>query len=99
MIVVDYFTKLFASNGGGNMNEVLANVTPRVTTEMNLELMQSVTDEEVKTAIFQMHPTKAPGLDGMTPGIYQKHWGFVGMDVCNGVRSLMQSGQMPRKVM
>lgn len=38
-----------------------------------------------------MHPTKAPGPNGMPLGFYQKHWDVVGLDVCNGIRSLLHS--------
>lgn len=41
---------------------------------------------------------KTPCLDGMTSGFYQKHWGMVGTDVCNGVQHLLISGQMLRKI-
>lgn len=97
-VVVDYFSKLFDSNGGENFGEILADVAPVVTEEMNAELTRSVDDEEIKDAVFQMHPTKAPGPDGMSPGFYQKHWEIVGRDVCNGIRSMIQSGRMLCKI-
>lgn len=36
---------------------------------------------EVKEALFQMHPDKALGPDGMTPTFFQKYWHIVGDDV------------------
>ncbi|KAM1173717.1 hypothetical protein FF1_026372 [Malus domestica] len=81
---------LFDSNGGENLNMVLDRITPRVTDAMNAE--------EVKEALFQMHPTKSPGPVGMSPGFYQKHWDVVGADVCDGVLSMLQSGCMLRKI-
>uniref|UniRef100_A0A453C053 Reverse transcriptase domain-containing protein n=1 Tax=Aegilops tauschii subsp. strangulata TaxID=200361 RepID=A0A453C053_AEGTS len=35
---------------------------------MNMELTKPYTAEEVKTALFQMAPSKAPGVDGFTAG-------------------------------
>ena len=96
--VVDYFTKLFDSYGGENLNMVLDHITPRVTDAMNADLLRIVSNEEVKEALFQMHPTKSPGPDGMSPGFYQKHWDVVGVDVCDGVRSMLQSGCMLCKI-
>ena len=45
---------------------------------MNQMLMQSASEEEVRQALFMMHPEKAPGPDGMralffsTPGMSLK---------------------------
>ncbi|CAN1808108.1 Transposon TX1 uncharacterized 149 kDa protein [Linum perenne] len=34
--------------------------------------------EELKEAVFSMHPDKAPGPDGLNPGFYKKFWEEVG---------------------
>ena len=44
-----------------------------VTPGMNATLLQRYTLEEVKTALFQMHPSKSPGPNGMTPFFFQKY--------------------------
>lgn len=56
-------------------------VVQQGTHEQNLELMQEVTYEEVKTALFSMHPEKSPGIDGFNPGFFQAFWKVVGSDV------------------
>lgn len=63
-------------------------VSTTITEEQNYELLKEVTEEEVKGALFQMHPDKSPGLDGMTPAFFQKHWAIIGRDVVSLVRVL-----------
>ena len=45
---------------------------------MNEALVQPYTEDEVRTALFQMHPSKAPGPDGMSPFFFKKYWHIVG---------------------
>lgn len=39
----------------------------RLTDEDNEALLLSITIEEVKQAVFSMHPDKSPGPDGLNP--------------------------------
>ncbi|KAL0011082.1 hypothetical protein SO802_006190 [Lithocarpus litseifolius] len=50
---------------------------------------------EVKQAIDQMHPSKAPGLDGMPPLFYQHFWGTVGESVTTTMLDFFNSGITP----
>ena len=63
-----------------------------VTPDMNHTLLQPYTAEEVKWALFQMHPSKSPGSDGMSPFFFQKYWHIIGRDVTTVVLSVLQSG-------
>lgn len=74
-MVMKYFSNLFISNGSTSVDEILGCVLPMVMEDMNYELGAPITDEEVRCDVFQMHTTKAPGSDGMTPGFYKKTLG------------------------
>jgi hypothetical protein len=60
----DFYGTLYTSEGTSGMEEVLRSVPVRVTRAMNEMLGAPFTDEEVKIALFQMYPLKAPGPDG-----------------------------------
>lgn len=67
--------------------EVVDSISPRVTEQMNQDLLADVSVEEVRAALFQMHPSKVPGPDGLSPIFFQKFWDVVGKDVVEAVRA------------
>ncbi|MCH82559.1 RNA-directed DNA polymerase (Reverse transcriptase), partial [Trifolium medium] len=76
----NYFDYLFKANA--TIHEpVLSLVAPKVTEEDNERLVAPITKEEVKNALFQMHPDKAPGPDGFNPAFYQHFWNLCGDDI------------------
>ena len=80
------------------MDTVLSSVDRVGTPEMNQSLFQPYIAEEVQRALFQMHPLKSPGPDGMSPFFFQKFWHIVGVDVTNVVLSVLHSGHMLHKM-
>ncbi|XP_050379687.1 uncharacterized protein LOC126797041 [Argentina anserina] len=50
---------------------------------MNQVLLALYTGDEIHTALFQMHPSKAPRPDGMSPFFFQKYWDLLGDVVSN----------------
>ncbi|CAM8916763.1 unnamed protein product [Rhodiola kirilowii] len=89
-IVEEYFRRIFASNNNEDMIDwqmALDAVPSRVSEEMNSKLNEPFTLDEVRRALFQMSPTKAPGTDGFPAIFFQKHWeelnGVIGVEVLN----------------
>jgi hypothetical protein len=52
---------------------------------MNDSLLKPLKEEEVKNALFQMFPTKAPGPDGFPAYFFQTHWELCGEEVTSAV--------------
>ena len=65
---------------------------------MNTTLIQRYSSEEVKHALFQMHPSKSPKSDGMPLFFFQKYWHIVGQDVTTTVLSVLNFGHMLHKM-
>ncbi|CAL8999738.1 unnamed protein product [Prunus brigantina] len=81
-----------------NGDFLLNTVEPCVTQTMNDSLLTSFTEQEVKHAVFQMYPTKAPGPDGMPPVFFQKYWHIVGNDVSRAIINFLSSGRLLHKI-
>ncbi|GJU81687.1 RNA-directed DNA polymerase, eukaryota, reverse transcriptase zinc-binding domain protein [Tanacetum coccineum] len=66
----------------------------RISTEDADHMTRSVTDAEIKNAMFDICDNKAPGPDGYTAKFYKKAWNKVGRDVCDAIRELFTNGKM-----
>ena len=62
---------------------------------MNEYLSKPFTNEEIKAALFQMGPTKAPGPDGFPALFYHNHWEFLGEEICRAVRCFLEGSSTP----
>lgn len=65
--------------------------------KINESLLAPVMDEEVRCALFQMHHSKSPGPNGMSPLFCQKFWHIVGEDLVYAVRDFFSTGNFSRK--
>jgi hypothetical protein len=70
-VTTDFYKTLYTSEGTTNMDSVLNTILVKVTTEMNGALLSPMSEQEVKEALFQMFPTKAPGSDGFPAHFFQ----------------------------
>jgi hypothetical protein len=62
---------------------------------MNSELLSPFTNEEVKCALFQLFPTKAPGPDGFPAHFFQCHWELCGDEVTSVVLRMLRGEDDP----
>ena len=89
-----FYQNLFMAQENTTPELVTQHVPSKVTELMNEALTAEYTSEEVKKAVFMMHPNKSPGLDGFTAGFYQRHWGLIGHDITTAVLSFLNGGEM-----
>ncbi|KAL9685093.1 hypothetical protein QQ045_022540 [Rhodiola kirilowii] len=96
-MVTNYFTNIFHSqvnSQDGSWEGAFDHVPRMVSDEMNDRLKAAFTEGDVKRALFQMHPTKAPGLDGFSALFFQSNWHIVGMDVTREVLEVLNNGRL-----
>ena len=93
-VASDYFQSIFTSASTSSVQHVINNIREVVTPDMNGTLLAKFTHDEVKRALFQMHPTKAQGPNGMNPLFFQKYWHIVGTDVSNAVLDCINYGNI-----
>ena len=67
----------FSSNELADFEASLSAIHPKVTPAMNATLTANFRAEEVWNALQQMHPTKSPGPDSMSPIFLSKILGFI----------------------
>ena len=66
-----------------------------ITDDQKESLMQSVSEEEIRTVVFAMCPEKSPGIDGLNPCFFQVYWHIVRRDVTEFCRDFIEYGELP----
>lgn len=89
-IALSYFENIFSADDlviQEDLSDWLNNITiPSIPDSRMRDLIKHVTMEEVKLAIFQLKPFKAPGPDGIPATVYHRYWSFMQTDIFNLVR-------------
>ncbi|CAM8982037.1 unnamed protein product [Rhodiola kirilowii] len=70
----------------------MAGISNRLSEEMERIITAPYNELEVQDALFQMAPTKSPGLDGFSALFYQKHWEVVKDSVIRSVLHMLREG-------
>jgi hypothetical protein len=94
-MVHNFYEHLFTSKNCPSVDTVLEAIPQKVTAEMNESLSLPYSVEDIKVALFQRGPTKAPGPDGFPALFYQTHWDFLKTEICNAVRSFLSGDPIP----
>lgn len=93
-----FYQQLYTSEGTTDMERVLDTVPHKVTSEMNTLLLSPYSMDEVKMALFQMFPTKAPGPDGFPAHFFQRHWEVCGEEVTEVVLRMLRREDDPTAI-
>ena len=72
----------------------LSTVPNLIQEDINLKLMEEVTQQEIKDVVDQMHPDKAPGPDGFTTRFFQHCWEIIKSDLTKMIRKSQASNKL-----
>ncbi|KAL9232373.1 hypothetical protein vseg_007493 [Gypsophila vaccaria] len=65
---------------------------------MRALLLESVTGEEIKNAVFSIPDTKSPGPDGYSSRFYKDVWHIIGTDVIKAVTGFFQHRKFLKQI-
>ncbi|CAM8916564.1 unnamed protein product [Rhodiola kirilowii] len=97
-VAVAYFQGIFSSASCMNVSDMINSMqcVPNIITEdHNRVLTEPYAESEIKTALFQLYPYKAPGLDGFPAGFFQKFWSTIKQDFIAACLSILYDGVIP----
>ena len=97
-MATEFYTNMYTSEGTIGMEEVLSHIPVRVDGIMNSKLSETYSKEEVKEALFQMFPTKAPGPNGFPAHFFQKHWDLCGDEVTRMIIRVLDGVDSPEEI-
>lgn len=93
-VVERYYEELFTSSTPSliDINQVTDAVEPCVTHAMNMILNRPFTEEDIKTAVFYLSPSKSPGPDGLPALFYQKTWDVIKETLVRDLSRILNNG-------
>lgn len=92
-MIQSYYSTLFSTNQV-DYEEVIDCIPQSISQEQNIELNKEITKDEIKSALFSMHPNKAPRPDGMIPAFFQRYWHIVGDDVYKVLKHFFSTSEI-----
>lgn len=91
-VVVELFKKLYTDDGLCVGCCPIQNGFLAVDSELLMGMERDLTKHEVRGALFEMAPLKAPGIDGLHVQFYQVHWDSVGDSIFDIVLTTFDKG-------
>ncbi|CAI9278120.1 unnamed protein product [Lactuca saligna] len=63
-----------------------------------VDMVKIVSNEEIKTALFDIDDDKAPGPDGYSAKFFKSMWSIIGEDFCSAVKEFFANGKMLKEI-
>lgn len=96
--VQKYFSSLYTSRSSEIDSELLQDIAPTITNEINASLTREVTEQEIEEAAFAINPDKSPGPDGMNSGFYRHHWSIIKPGVISHVKAFFDNHYLDKRI-
>eukprot|EP00253_Pinus_taeda_P029738 PITA_29738 len=80
--------------GAEDYSDLLQHLPKGVTKEMNDNLSKQIEEEEIKGAIWSLHPDKAPEPDGFPICFYREFWTLIKKDLTKMIRWVQRKGKL-----
>nr|GFC75930.1 methylenetetrahydrofolate reductase 1 [Tanacetum cinerariifolium] len=61
-------------------------------------MVREVSNEEIKSAMFNIGDDRSPGLNGLSSVFFKKSWNIVGEDVCSAIKDLFHNGKLLKEI-
>ncbi|KAK3211793.1 hypothetical protein Dsin_016499 [Dipteronia sinensis] len=74
------------------MDKILDSIQPKISTQQACFLNLRFSGEDIRKAVFDMNPLKAPGKDGLPALFFQKFWGTIGESVITACLRVLNMG-------
>jgi len=89
-----YFGELFSSSNHRDLTAILQHIQLVVSPATNELLLTDITTKEIRSALFAIGATRAPGPYGFTVSFYRQYWDIVGPEITKEVKKIFETGQM-----
>ncbi|GKC01404.1 RNA-directed DNA polymerase, eukaryota, reverse transcriptase zinc-binding domain protein [Tanacetum coccineum] len=98
-LLVNHFQQFLGKEGNTHpmvgIQEMFIN---RLSKEEAIGMIQQVTDDEIKHAMFDIDNDKATGPDGYTACFFKKSWSIVGKDIIEAIKEFFLTGKLLKEV-
>jgi len=74
------------------LDESVVSRGPKLDATLQASLLATITNEDIKKALFSIGDDKSPGPDGYSSFFFKKSWDVVGQDLCAAVWDFFHSG-------
>lgn len=86
---------MFETDPTVDPSKIIDLIQPVLSDQTNTELLSELTEREIRDALFQIGPLKAPGPDGLLARFFQRNWGLLKGEVCTTIKQFFSDGKMP----
>lgn len=76
----------------------ILNAWPKLNYVQKSELVMSISNEDIRKALFSIGDDKSPGPDGYTAHFFKKSWFSVGEQFCDAIKEFFASGSLLKQI-